>query len=172
MFARFRRSAPAPAANGNTTLNAETAKLQNALNKIANLHVKKYANALRVQAKANANAARANAAAAVAPTPTNVANAVKANNQAAVAQQNANQAEKAAAAVVNAAPEVPAHTATVVAENATVNAVIKNIQNMNKPLNINAIRTGNVYTTGSNNNRKRINNSINARKKAAIPFSN
>lgn len=172
----FRRGtpvAPAPAANGNRKfnqgqLNAASANLKTALNKIANQHVLKYANAIRANAKAQANAAHAAASAAAAPTPTNVNNAVRAANNAAAAHQNMIESEVAAKNAVNAAPPVPANNSTLVAETNAVNAVIKNIQNLNKPLNINAIKASNAYKKNS----KRINNAIRARKNAVNPFSN
>jgi hypothetical protein len=135
MFARFRSGipAPTPVTNGNKRqfrkeeLNKATVNLQTALNKIANQHVLKYANAIRVNAKAKANAVRANAVAAVAPTPTNINNANKANNHAAVTNQNMIKTEQAAMAAVNAAPtSEPVPAATRNAEAAAVNAVARN----------------------------------------------
>ena len=173
-----RKAAPAQAANGTKRqfskeeLNRATVNLQTALSKIANQHVLKYANDIRAQAKANANAARANAVAAAAPTPTSVAIANNAARRAAAAAEQVRQSGNAAAAVVNTVPQGPAHNQTLAAEGAAVKAVIKNIQNMNKPLNVNAIRTGNTYTKGSNNNRRRINNAVNARSAATNPFAN
>ena len=91
------KAASAPASNGNKRqfskeeLNKATGNLQTALNKIANQHVLKYANAIRANAKAQASAVRANAVAAEAPTPTNLKNAVNAvaRNAAALANFNA-----------------------------------------------------------------------------------
>jgi len=147
------KAAPTPAANGTKrqfnqkTFNNASIQLKNALSTIANQHVLKYANDIRKNAKANANAARAAAVAVENPTQTNVKNAVKAATNAAKTNNNMIQSGQAAVNAVN-----------------DVTTVIKNIQNVNKPLNINAIRAKNAYTKGSNNNRKRINNAINARK--------
>ena len=173
LFRRRSNAAPAPAANGNrkfnqAQLNTATTQLQNALKKIANQHVLKYANDIRANAKARANAARANAVAAVAPTPANNNNAKKANERAAAAHQNMIESEIAAKNAVTAAPPAPANNSTLVAETNAVNAVIKNIQNLNKPLNINAIKASNAYKKNS----QRINNAIRARKNAVNPFSN
>ena len=125
--------APAPATNGNkkqfnqTQLNTATANLQTALNKIANQHVLKYANAIRLNAKAQANAARATAVATQTPTPTNIKSAVEANEQAGVANQSMIQAEKAAKAVVNTLPTSESVTPAVqTAEATAVNAVARN----------------------------------------------
>ena len=128
-----RKPTPAPVTNGTKRqfskeeLNKATVNLQSALNKIANQHVLKYANAIRVNAKANANAARANAVAAVSPTQTNIKSAINANKHAAVAKQNMIETEKEANAAVNAAPaSEPVPAATLQAENAAVNAVARN----------------------------------------------
>ena len=159
---RFKKAAPAQAAaNGNRKfnqgqLNAASANLKTALNKIANQHVLKYANAIRVKAKANANAARAAANAAAAPTPTNVAKLNNANNQAAKAQQNVKQAEEAAAAVVNA----------VNAATLNVNKLIENINttnNLNRFLNNRKNNMNKVPANRKNN----VNVAI-ARKRAAL----
>lgn len=175
MFARFRRApAPVEVTAQTTTINAESKKLTNALNAIAKLHVNKYAKAIKNAAIANSNAARAAAAAAVNPTPTNVNAAAKANAQAVNAQAAVEKAEENASAAIANVGEPAAEPAPGLpqAEAAAVNAVIKNIQNMNKLVNVNAIRKSNAYTKGSNNNRKRINNALNVRKAAVNPFAN
>jgi len=139
-------SKPAPALVANGTkrqfskeeLNKATVNLQTALNKIANQHVLKYANAIRVNAKAQANAARATAVAAAAPTPNNVTKAVNAAEKAAAAQNNMIKTENAAKAAVNAAPEPgPVQAATLQAENAAVNAFIKAVANNNATITAN-----------------------------------
>ena len=133
MFSRFRKATPAPATNGNkkqfnqTQLNTATANLQTALNKIANQHVLKYANAIRLNAKAQANAARATAVATQTPTPTNISTAVKANEQAGLAHQNMIETEQAAETVVNTLPTSESVTPAVqTAEATAVNAVARN----------------------------------------------
>ena len=147
------KAAPAPASNGTKrqfnqkTFNNASIKLKNALSTIANQHVLKYANDIRKNAKAQANAAHAAAVAVENPTQVNTSRAITAANNAAKTNNNMIRSGQAAVNAVNA-----------------VTIVIKNIQNVNKPLNINAIRAKNAYTKGSNNNRKRINNAINARK--------
>jgi hypothetical protein len=160
---RFKKAAPAQAAaNGNRKfnqgqLNAASANLKTALNKIANQHVLKYANAIRVKAKANANAARAAANAAAAPTPTNVAKLNNANNQAAKAQQNVKQAEEAAAAVVNA----------VNAATLNVNKFIENIKTTNNNLNRFLNNRKNNMNKVPPNRKNNVNVAI-ARKRAAL----
>jgi hypothetical protein len=171
MFARFRRTSTsaAPAVNGKFSkeeLNKATVNLQTALTKIANQHVLKYANAIRVNAKAKANAVRANAVAAVAPTPTNINNANKANNHAAVTNQNMIKTEKAAMAAVNAAPtSEPVPVATQRAENAAVNAVARNAA---------ALATFNQRITEANNANKLTQIEVNIQKYAnnhGIPYN-
>jgi hypothetical protein len=139
-----RRPTPAPVTNGTKRqfskeeLNKATVNLQTALNKIANQHVLKYANAIRVNAKANANAARANAVAAVSPTPTNIKSANNATKHAVVAKQNMIKTENAAKAAVIAAPAPgPVQTATLQAETAAVNAFIKAVANNNATITTN-----------------------------------
>jgi len=175
MFARFRKATPAPVANGNkkkfnqAQLNTATANLQTALNKIANQHVLKYANAIRVNAQAQANAARATAVAATAPTPTNIKNAVRANEQAGVANQKMIQAEKAAETVVKTLPtSEPVTPAVQNAEVAVVNNVSKLIQNISKyntRENLNKVKNNQRYKNAPNNaNRGRINQAVNNRR--------
>ena len=135
MMSLFSRSkaASAPPVNGNKRqfskeeLNKATGNLQTALNKIANQHVLKYANAIRANAKAQANVARANAVAAGAPTPTNLTRAAVAAKVANTAEQNMKKTGEAAAAVVNAVP--PSESVPVAVQNAeasAVNAVARN----------------------------------------------
>jgi len=170
----FRRGtpvAPAPAANGNRKfnqgkLNAASANLKTALNKIANQHVLKYANAIRANAKAQANAARANAVAAVAPTPTNVTRAVNAANNAAAAHQNMIESENDAKNSVNAAPG-PANANVQNAEVKAINSVgmlIRNIANYKTLANLNQVKNKTRYQNASSNNKVRINKAVNAKR--------
>jgi hypothetical protein len=171
---RRSKAASAPASNGNKRqfskeeLIKATGNLQTALNKIANQHVLKYANAIRANAKAQANAVRANAVAAEAPTPTNLKNAAVATNIAANAQQNMKKTEEAAAAVVNAVPQsesVP--VAVKIAEAAAVNNVsnlIANIAKYNTRENLNKVKNNQRYKNAKNNNKARINEAVNSRK--------
>jgi hypothetical protein len=160
------KAAPAPAANGTKrqfnqkTFNNASIQLKNALSTIANQHVLKYANAIRVKAKANANAARAAANAAAAPTPTNVAKLNNANKQAAIAQQNVKKAEEAAAAVVSA----------VNAATLNVNKLIGNI-NTTKNLNKFLINRKNNMNKVPENRKNNVNVAI-ARKRAALLSGN
>ncbi len=101
--------------------------MKNALSTIANQHVLKYANAIRVNAKAQANAVRATAVATQTPTPTNVTKATNAAKNAAATQQNMIESGKAAEAVVNAVPNTESVPVAVVnAEAAAANAVARN----------------------------------------------
>ena len=175
MFARFRKATPAPATNGNkkqfnqTQLNTATANLQTALNKIANQHVLKYANAIRLNAKAQANAARATAVATQTPSPTNISTALKANEQAGLANQSMIQAEKAAETVVKTLPtSEPVTPAVQNAEATAVNNVSKLIQNISKyntRENLNKVKNNQRYKNAPNNaNRGRINQAVNNRR--------
>ena len=181
MWARItgkKPNAPPPASNGTKrqfsqkNLNNATGNLQTALNKIASQHVLKYANAIRKSAIADANAARAKAVAVETPTQTNVTNAVRTANIAAEANKRVEQTEKVTEQALAMVPQTePASGPVVEAEANAVNAVIKNIQSINKPLSINAIKNSKTYTKGSNNNRRKINAAINARKYSANPFA-
>ena len=168
MFSRFRKATPAPATNGNkkqfnqTQLNTATANLQTALNKIANQHVLKYANAIRLNAKAQANAARATAVATQTPTPTNISTAVKANEQAGLANQSMIQAENAAEAVVTAVPtSKPVTPAVRNAETQTINATnafMKRIDTITNANNMNNIINSNNFKGLSANNQGKVRN--------------
>jgi hypothetical protein len=154
-FSRF-KPAPPPVTNGTkrqfsqNDLNKASNELKKALSTIANQHVLKYANAIRVNAKAQANAARATAVAVVKPTPTNVKNAVNATNNAAAAHQNMLKTEDAAKAVVNAVPtSEPVPLAIQNAANAAGEAVARNAAaNGNK----NASANGNKNAAANGNN--------------------
>jgi vacuolar-type H+-ATPase subunit E/Vma4 len=159
---RFKKAAPALVTNGTKRqfnqkqLNNASIQLKNALNKIANQHVLKYANDIRKNAKANANVARAAANAAANPTQTNVKNAVNAAKNAAVTNNKMKQSGQAAEAVVEA-----------------VNAATLNV---NKLIgNINATNNLNTFLKNRSNNMNKVpanrKNNVNlalARKRAAL----
>jgi hypothetical protein len=164
--------APAPVANGNkkkfnqAQLNTATANLQTALNKIANQHVLKYANAIRVNAQAQANAARATAVATQTPTPNNINTAVEANKQAGLAHQKMIQAEKAAETVVNTLPTSELVTPAVQHAEATavnnVSKLIENIAKYNTREKLNKVKNNQRYKNAPTNaNRARINQVVN-----------
>jgi hypothetical protein len=140
------KAAPAPVVNGLTQNQANQA-LVKALHNVANVKLR---NAL-TKAKAAANASAETKNARIAELDKALA-----------------EAKQVVTAAANVAPNKPVENATQNAEAAAVNAVIKNIQNLNKPLNINAIKASNAYKKNS----KRINNAILARKNAVNPFSN
>ena len=149
MFARFRgtSAAPAPSTNGLPNLPTANKALTNALHTVANVKLR---NALKAaQNVANASAATKNAR-------------IKELEKALA------EAKPVVMAANAAAPNKPVEPSTNSAENAAVNAVIKNIQNLSKPVNVNAIKASNAYQKNS----KRINNAILARKNAVNPFSN
>jgi hypothetical protein len=174
---RRSKAASAPASNGNKrqfsqkNLNNATGNLQTALNKIANQHVLKYANAVRANAKAQANAVRANAVAAEASTPTNLKNAVNAAKVANAAEQRVNETEKAAEAAVNAVP--PSESVSVAVQSAEAAAVLnvnKLIQNIQATNNLNAFlksRANNITKIPAN--RKNNVNAAIATKRATVP---
>jgi hypothetical protein len=146
MFARFRsKAAPAQAANG-LTQNQANAALVKALHNVANVKLRNAIN----KAKAAANATGA-----------------EKNKKIAELQAAINAAGPVVKAANTAAP-INVEAATLNAEAAAVNAVIKNIQNLSKPVNVNAIKASNAYKKNSN----RINNALNSRKAAVNPFSN
>ena len=144
-------------------LNAASANLKTALNKIANQHVLKYANDIRKSAKAQANAARAAANAAAAPTETNVAKAAEATRAAAAAHNNMIKSENAAAAVVSTVPiseQVP--VATQIAANQANNSVIaliKNIATYNTINKLTNVKKNQRYINATN--KARINKAVN-----------
>jgi septal ring factor EnvC (AmiA/AmiB activator) len=173
LFRRRSNATSAPVANGNrkfnqAQLNTATTQLQNALKKIANQHVLKYANDIRANAKARANAARANAVAAVAPTPANNNNAEKANERAAAAHQNMIESENAAKNSVTAAPVSGPVNHNV--QNAEVEAIssvgmlIRNIANYQTIGNLNKVKSSTRYQNASVNNKVRINKAVNAKR--------
>jgi hypothetical protein len=140
-----RRAVPAPAANG-LSQNQANAALVKALHNVANVKLR---NALN-KAKAAANATGA-----------------EKTNRIAELEKALAEAKPVVTAATNAAP-LPVESSTNAAEANAVNAVIKNIQNLSKPVNVNAIKASNAYQKNS----KRINNAILARKNAVNPFSN
>ena len=142
---RFKKAAPAPAANG-LTQNQANAALVKALHNVANVKLRNAIN--KAKAAANATGAEKNKKIAELQAAINAAGPVV----------------KAA----NAAAPINVEAATLNAEAAAVNAVIKNIQNLSKPVNVNAIKASNAYKKNS----KRINNALNSRKAAVNPFSN
>ena len=141
-----RRAAPAPATNG-LTQNQANAALVKALHNVANVKLRNAIN----KAKAAANATGA-----------------EKNKKIAELQAAINAAGPIVKAANATAPNKPVENATQNAEAAAVNAVIKNIQNLSKPVNVNSIKASNAYQKNS----KRINNAILARKNAVNPFSN
>jgi hypothetical protein len=144
-----RRAAPAPAANG-LTQNQANAALVKALHNVANVKLR---NALN-KARAAANAAKNGTIA-------------ERNKTIADLQKALAEAKPVVTAATNAAP-LPVEPSTNAAEANAVNAVIKNIQNMNKPVNVNAIKASNAYQKNS----KRINNAIETRRIATRPSFN
>jgi hypothetical protein len=140
-----RRAAPAPAANG-LSQNQANAALVKALHNVANVKLRNAIN----KAKAAANATGA-----------------EKTNRIAELEKALAEAKPVVTAATNAAP-LPVESSTNAAEANAVNAVIKNIQNLSKPVNVNAIKASNAYQKNS----KRINNAILARKNAVNPFSN
>jgi hypothetical protein len=140
------KAAPAPAANG-LTQNQANAALVKALHNVANVKLRNAIN----KAKAAANATGA-----------------EKTNRIAELEKALAEAKPVVKAANAAAPNKPVEPSTNSAENAAVNAVIKNIQNLSKPVNVNAIKASNAYQKNS----KRINNAILARKNAVNPFSN
>jgi hypothetical protein len=132
-----RRAAPAPAANG-LSQNQANAALVKALHNVANVKLR---NALN-KAKAAANATGA-----------------EKTNRIAELEKALAEAKPVVTAATNAAP-LPVESSTNAAETNAVNAVIKNIQNLSKPVNVNAIKASNAYQKNS----KRINNAIEARR--------
>ena len=177
MFARFRKTAPAPtsAASGSNrnTMNSAQAKLSKALNNIAYHHVEKYANAIKVSAKANAAAVKAVNTAAVNPTQTNVKNATLATANAVAAQETVNETEKNAKAAANLTagvpppPAAPASVAALNAEAAAVNALIQNIQATNNMNTFLTNRANNISKVPAN--RKNNVNVAIASRRAALP---
>jgi len=165
---------PALVANGTKrqfnqkTFNNASIQLKNALSTIANQHVLKYANAIRVNAKAQANAARATAVAAAAPTPNNVTKAVTAANNAAAAHKNMIQSENDAAAVVKAVPTSgPVSPAAQNAEVQAINSVgmlLRNIASYQTLGNLNKVKNNQRFQNASNNNRRRITQAVNAKR--------
>ena len=145
MFSFGKKPAPAPAANG-LTQNQANAALVKALHNVANVKLRNAIN--KAKAAANATGAEKNKKIAELQAAINAAGPVV----------------KAA----NAAAPINVEAATLNAEAAAVNAVIKNIQNLSKPVNVNAIKASNAYKKNS----KRINNALNSRKAAVNPFSN
>ena len=148
MFARFRgtSAAPPPVVNG-LTQNQANAALVKALHNVANVKLRNAIN----KAKAAANATGA-----------------EKNKKIAELEKALAEAKPVVTAANAAAPNKPVEPSTNSAENAAVNAVIKNIQNLSKPINVNAIKASNAYQKNS----KRINNAIRARQNAVNPFSN
>ena len=155
MFSFGRKATPALVANGTKrqfnqkTFNNASIQLKNALSTIANQHVLKYANAIRVNAKAQANAARATADAAAAPTPNNVTKAVNAAKNANAAQNNMIKTENAAKAALSAAPApgpvpVAVQNAATQANN-SVNSLIANIAKYNTRENLNKVKNNQSY---------------------------
>ena len=144
MFARFRgtSAAPPPVVNG-LTQNQANAALVKALHNVANVKLRNAIN----KAKAAANATGA-----------------EKNKKIAELEKALAEAKPVVTAANAAAPNKPVENAT----NSAENAVIKNIQNLSKPVNVNAIKASNAYQKNS----KRINNAILARKNAVNPFSN
>jgi hypothetical protein len=140
------KAAPAPAANG-LSQNQANAALVKALHNVANVKLRNAIN----KAKAAANATGA-----------------EKNKKIAELQAAINAAGSVVKAANAAAPNKPVEIATQNAEAAAVNAVIKNIQNLSKPVNVNSIKASNAYQKNS----KRINNAILARKNAVNTFSN
>jgi len=133
-----RKAAPPPAANG-LTQNQANAALVKALHNVANVKLR---NAL-TKAKAAANATGA-----------------EKTNRIAELEKALAEAKPVVTAAANVAPNIPVANATLNAQAAAVNAVIKNIQNLSKPVNVNAIKASNAYQKNS----KRINNAIEARR--------
>jgi hypothetical protein len=148
MFARVRGTSatPAPAADG-LSQNQANAALVKALHNVANVKLRNAIN----KAKAAANATGA-----------------EKTNRIAELEKALVEAKPVVTAAANVAPNIPVANATLNAEAAAVNAVIKNIQNLSKPVNVNAIKASNAYQKNS----KRINNALNSRKAAVNPFSN
>ena len=148
MVARFRGTSatPAPAADG-LSQNQANAALVKALHNVANVKLRNAIN----KAKAAANATGA-----------------EKTNRIAELEKALAEAKPVVTAAANVAPNIPVANATLNAEAAAVNAVIKNIQNLSKPVNVNAIKASNAYQKNS----KRINNALNSRKAAVNPFSN
>jgi hypothetical protein len=142
-----RKAAPALATNNGLSQNQANAALVKALHNVANVKLR---NALK--------AAK------------NVANASAETKNARIKELEKALAEaKPVVTAANAAaPNKPVEPSTNSAETNAVNAVIKNIQNLSKPVNVNAIKASNAYQKNS----KRINNAILARKNAVNPFSN
>lgn len=179
MFARFRKTAPAPtsAASGSNrnTMNSAQAKLSKALNNIAYHHVEKYANAIKVSAKANAAAVKAVNTATANPTQTNVKNATLATANAVAAQENVNETEKNAKAAANLTAGVPeangntaqAAVAALNSEAAAVNALIQNIQATNNLNTFLTNRANNIRKVPAN--RKNNVNVAIASRRAALP---
>lgn len=148
----FFSSAPAPAANGNnkpfsqSELNAATTQLQNALSKIANQHVRRYAKEVKSAAVAKAR-----------------------NGY--VPQANLNRMKAAEAAASAALKPVPAATAETQTNNSEVEAInsvgmlIRNIQNAQTINYLNRVKNNVRFAGASNENKLRITQAVTNKRK-------
>jgi hypothetical protein len=120
-------------------MEAETAKLQNALSKIANLHIQKYAQIIRNNATTKARIGYVPAA----------------------AQQAEKVAEQQAAQSASIATQTPVNQTTQTAANSAVNAVLKNLRGANYARNV--LTKSNAYAALSNNNKNKVKQYINGK---------